>query len=59
MLGVEWEGITAQFAGDGQEQKETPKERGLLPGTKGLSRVMWVEIGRWGNVPRGGWVGIG
>lgn len=32
--------------GDGQEQKETPKERGLLLGTKGLSRVMWVEIGR-------------
>ena len=45
--------------GDGQEQKQTPKERGLLPGTEGLSRVMWVEIGQWGNVPGGGWVGIG
>ena len=34
------------MGGDGQEQKQTPKERGLLLGTKGLSRVMWVRDGR-------------
>lgn len=45
--------------GDGQEQKQTPKERGLLPGTKGLSRVMWVEIGQWGNVLGEGGLGSG
>lgn len=54
MLGVEWEGsLQPSCRGDGQEQKETPKE-GPSPGTKGLSRVMWVEIGRWGNVEEGG-----
>lgn len=45
--------------GDGEGQKQTPKEGGLLPGPRGCPEVTWVEIGRWGNVPGGGWVGIG